>query len=148
MKHKIWFFALCCVGILTLPQTGAGALAQGHGNGHYKNKRKDRDDDDDRRGYGYTERDRDEIRGWYAKNYGHLPPGLAKKDRLPPGLEKKLVIRGQFPPDLERQVYAVPVDLDRELPPPPPDCERVVVGGHIVLRNRSTKIVLDIFHLE
>jgi hypothetical protein len=42
----------------------------------------------------------------------------------------------------------VPVDLERRLPPPPPDCERVAIGGHIVLRNRDTKVVLDIFHFE
>jgi hypothetical protein len=119
-----------------------------HDNGHYRDKRKDHDDDDDRRGYGFAGHDRDEMRGWYAQNSRHLPPGLAKKDRLPPGLESQLVVRGAFPRGLERQVYAVPVDLDRRLPPPPPDDERVMVGGHIVLRNRSSKVVIDIFHFE
>ncbi len=83
-----------------------------------------------------------------AENYRHLPPGLAKRDRLPPGLERQLVLRGTFPPGLESRVVVVPVDLDRRLPPPPPDCERVAIGGHIVLRNRNTKIILDIFHFE
>jgi hypothetical protein len=53
-----------------------------------------------------------------------------------------------LPRDLEAHIVVVPVDLERRLPPPPPDCERVVVGGHIVLMNRKTKIVLDIFHFE
>lgn len=120
-----------------------------HGNGHWRDKKNDHgDDDDDRRGYGFGEHDRDQIRGWYADNYRHLPPGLAKKDRLPPGLERQLVVRGTLPPGLERYTYPVPVELNRELPPPPPDCDRVIIGGHIVLRNRSTNIVLDIFHLE
>jgi len=119
-----------------------------HGNGHWRDKDRDHDDDDDRRGYGFGDHDRDEIRGWYAAHYRDLPPGLAKKDRLPPGLEKQLVIRGTLPPGLEKREYAVPVDLERQLPPPPPDCDRVVIGGHIVLRNRNTNIVLDIFHLE
>jgi Ni/Co efflux regulator RcnB len=148
VKAKRWLSIFCCSGMLAAPLSGA--LAQGHGNGHYRDKRKDkdRDDDDDRRGYGYTQHDRDEIRGWYGENSRRLPPGLAKKDRLPPGLEKQLVVRGHFPPGLERQVQPVPVELERRLPPPPADCERVVVGGHIVLRNRSTNIVLDIFHFE
>jgi hypothetical protein len=34
------------------------------------------------------------------------------------------------------------------LPPPPPDCAHVVIGGHIVLMNRRTNVALDIFHLE
>jgi hypothetical protein len=127
----------------------SNAAAQGNGNGHWKNKKKDHgDDDDDRRGYGFADHDRDEIRGWYGENERHLPPGLAKKDRLPPGLEKQLVVRGHFPPGLEQDVHPVPVELERRLPPPPPDCERVAVDGHIVLRNRTTNIVLDIFHLE
>jgi hypothetical protein len=41
-----------------------------------------------------------------------------------------------------------PPDLERRLPPPPPDCAHVVIGGHIVLMNRRTNVVLDIFHLE
>jgi len=125
-------------------------LAQGHGNGHYRDKKKDkdRDDDDDRRGYGFAQRDRDEIRGWYVVNAKRLPPGLAKKDRLPPAFERRLVIQQRFPVELERQVYVVPVELERRLPPPPLDCERVLIGGHIVLRNRNTQIVLDIFHFE
>jgi len=148
------WLALITVGFFVIP--GRIALAGPadkdhgghHGEGHWRDKHGDHDDDDDRRGYGFGDHDRDEIRDWYAANYRHLPPGLAKKDRLPPGLEKQLVIRGTLPPGLERQVYAVPVDLEQRLPPPPPDCERVVVGAHIVLRNRSTKIILDIFHLE
>ena len=119
-----------------------------HDDGHWRNKHRDHDDDDDRRGYGFADHDRDEIRGWYAANYRHLPPGLAKRDRLPPGLERQLVIRGTFTPELQREVRPVPVDLDRRLPPPPPDCDRVVVGAHIVLRNRSTNVIVDIFHLE
>jgi hypothetical protein len=151
LKTGKWL-SLIAAGIFMIP--GTAALADKdkdkdkHDNGHYRDKRKDHDDGDDRRGYGFAGNDRDEIRGWYAQNYRHLPPGLAKKDRLPPGLEKQLVIRGTFSPDLERQVYAVPEDLDRRLPPPPPDCERVVVGGHIVLRNRSSKVIIDIFHFE
>jgi hypothetical protein len=150
------WLSVIAVGIFIIPGTAApadkgdkgGKGKDNHDNGHYRDKGKDHDDDDDRHGYGFAGHDRDEIRGWYAQNYRHLPPGLAKKDRLPPGLERQLVIRGKFPPGLERQVYAVPVDLDRRLPPPPPDDERVMVGGHIVLRNRNTKLVLDIFHFE
>jgi hypothetical protein len=146
--------ALIVIGSSAIP--GSMAVAGGrdkdhgdhHDEGHWRDKHRDHDDDDDQRGYGFADHDRNEIRSWYAANYRHLPPGLAKKDRLPPGLERQLVIRATFPADLQREVYAVPVDLDRRLPPPPPDCERVVVGAHIVLRNRNTNVIVDVFHLE
>jgi hypothetical protein len=153
MKTKIWL-ALIVIGLFAFPGNSAfaGSPDKDHGDhhddGHWRNKHRDHDDDDDRRGYGFGDHDRNEIRGWYAANYRHLPPGLAKKDRLPPGLERQLVIRGTFTPELQRVVYPVPVDLDRRLPPPPPDCDRVVVGAHIVLRNRNTNVIVDIFHLE
>jgi len=56
----------------------------GHGNGHaYGHNKHDRDDDDDR-GH-YRDHDRD-LHDWYREHYNNLPPGLAKRDRLPPGL--------------------------------------------------------------
>lgn len=156
MKNRRWL-ALIIVGFFAIPGSVAFAghpdkdkdHGDHHDDGHWRDKHKDHgDDDEDRHGYGFAERDRDEIRGWYSANYQHLPPGLAKKYRLPPGLERQLVIRATFPADLEQQVYPVPVDLARMLPPPPPDCERVTVGAHIVVRTRSTHVILDIFHLE
>ncbi|MHB8411727.1 MAG: hypothetical protein ACYDDI_07235 [Candidatus Acidiferrales bacterium] len=87
---------------------------------------------------------------WYREHEDRddLPPGLEKRDQLPPGLERELVIRGELPPGLRRRIHRVPEDLERELPPPPRDCENVVIGGHIVLWNRRTNIVVDIFHFE
>jgi len=38
----------------------------------------------------------------------NLPPGLAKKDRLPPGLEKQLERRGTLPPGLQRKSVPAP----------------------------------------
>jgi len=73
---------------------------------------------------------------------------LAKRDELPPGLERQLVVRGTLPPGLRKQMRSCPRDLVRLLPPPPPDCRHVVIGGHIVLLNRRTFMVLDIFHFE
>ena len=161
MKTRTWL-ALIAAGIFgmgMLAASGRVAFAHpdkdkdhghGNGNGHWRDhgKHEDADDDDDRRGYGFGAHDRDVIRGWYGANYRNLPPGLAKKDRLPPGLERQLVVRGTLPPGLEKRIYPVPVQLEQELPPPPPDCDRVVIGGHIVIRNRNTNIVVDIFHLE
>jgi hypothetical protein len=75
-----------------------------------------------------------------------FPP--AKKDRLPPGLEKQLVRRGTLPPGLQKRIQPCPEELERRLPPPPPDCVNVFIGGHIVLLNKKTNVVVDIFHFE
>lgn len=125
------------------------ALAQGNGNGngngnsHGKGHNKHHDDADDVNDYHYKHHEKD-IRGWYASNESNLPPGLAKKDHLPPGLEKHLVRNGQLPPGLQKKVYSCPPELERQLPPPPPECVHVLVGGNLVLLNRKTNVVVDI----
>jgi hypothetical protein len=127
----------------------SAAMAQGnsqehgHGNGHGKHG-----DDDDREDTAfYHERDH-EIHEWYYEHRSNLPPGLAKKDHLPPGLEKQLVRKGTLPPGLQKRVEPCPPGLGRYLPPPPPDCANVLVGGHIVLLNRKTNVVVDFVHVE
>src|SRR5690349_22664158 len=120
----------------------AFAQGNGHGKGHNKHG-----DDDDQGEHYYRDHDRD-IRGWYGEHQSNLPPGLAKKDRLPPGLERQLVRRGELPPGLQKRLQPCPEELERRLSPPPPDCAHVLIGGHIVLLNRRTNIVVDIFHFE
>lgn len=126
--------------------TGGIALAQGQGHGHGKGHNKHRDDDDEGEHY-YRDRDRD-LREWYDGHQSNLPPGLAKRDQLPPGLEKQLARRGTLPPGLQKRIQPCPEELEQRLPPPPPDCAHVLIGGHIVLLNRRTNIVVDIFHFE
>jgi hypothetical protein len=136
-----------CIAAITLTIllcSGTIALAQGkgHGKGH------DKYGEDDQNAQFYKDHDRDVLRGWYDEHRDQLPPGLAKKDRLPPGLEKQLVRRGTLPPGLEKRLQPCPEELERQLPPPPPDCAHVVIGGHLVLLNRKTNIIVDIFHFE
>ena len=112
---------------------------QGHGKGH--NKQAEKHD------YRYSDHDRGEIREWYRTHQNNLPPGLAKRDSLPPGLERQLEARGTLPPGLQRKMYRCPDDLERSLPPPPPDCDHFIIGGHVVLMNRRTFAVIDVFHI-
>jgi len=144
MKASKWMFISVMGSLLFV---GSPALAQDHdhGNGHGHDKHEEDWDDHDNYQYKHHEQ---EIRGWYSESENHLPPGLAKKDRLPPGLEKQLVVRGTLPPGLQKRMYPCPEDLERRLPPPPPDCAHVLIGGHIVLLNRRTNVVVDIFHFE
>ena len=140
------FISTALLGMLLL--SGSPAFAQGnsqghgHGKGHDKQHDNDDRDDHDANHYNYHKQ---AIRGWYSENENHLPPGLAKKDRLPPGLEKQLVRNGTLSPGLRKRFYPAPVELERRLPPPPPDCAHVLISGHIVLLNRKTNLIVDVF---
>ena len=117
-------------------------FAQGHGKGHDKDKHGPEHE------ARYSDHDREAARGWYHDHQGHLPPGLAQRDALPPGIERQLRVRGTLPPGLQKRIQPCPEELVERLPPPPPDCAHVIIGGHIVLLNRRTFMVLDIMHLE
>jgi Ni/Co efflux regulator RcnB len=152
---------ILCIVILAATCSGPFAFGQGYGDDQdYKHKDKDKDkhkykkekfkEKDRETEVVFVDHDRVVMREWYVdrKGKGKLPPGLAKKDRLPPGLERQLVIRGELTPDLRERIQPCPEELEERLPPPPPDYAHVIIGGHIVLLNRRTSIVMDILHLE
>lgn len=92
---------------------------------------------------GFSTRDRELIHEHYAsRRKKPLPPGLAKRDRLPPGLEKQMRKDGQLPPGLQRG--ALPYSLESRLSPLPAGYARVVIGGSVVLENTGTRVVVDI----
>jgi len=146
MKIARW---ICACTLVAFVFSGNSVLAQGHGQGKGKgkghNKQGENDDHGDRY---YRDQDREVIRTWYASHQSNLPPGLAKKDRLPPGLERQLEQRGTLPPGLQKRIQPCPEDLERRLPPPPPDCANVLIAGHIVLLNRRTNVVQAVFHID
>ena len=135
---------LISTAILAMLLCASPSFAQGNSHGHGKGHEKHDDDREGRDSYRYMSHT-EVIRGWYSENERHLPPGLAKKDRLPPGLEKQLARNGTLPPGLEKRWYPAPVELERRLPPPPPDCAHVLISGHIVLLNRKTNLIVDVF---
>jgi hypothetical protein len=144
MKAKRWTAVIATA--LILLNTSA-VFAQGKGHGHGKDKH---GDDNSNEAYGFSSNDQDSMREWYREHQNSLPPGLAKRDRLPPGLEKQLRERGTLPPGLQKKIEPVPEDLERRLPPPPEDCgcRHVIIGGDIVLLNVRTNYVYGVFHLE
>jgi hypothetical protein len=145
------------------------AFAQDHDHGHDRDDdRHDRDYDHDRddhdHGYGhdhehgydhehgreharYADHDRD-IHEWYRAHYDHLPPGWAKHDRLPPEMERQLIVNGTLPVVLQRRMQPCPHELEVMLPPPPPNYVHVVIGGNLVLYNRANFQVADVFHVS
>lgn len=90
----------------------------------------------------FSDRDRRHIRDYY-KSYKHkaLPPGLAKKHELPPGLRKHIEKYGKLPPGIESR--RLPDDLERTLRRLPAGYIRVQVGGDVLLMNERTRYVLD-----
>ena len=149
MRSKTWM-AICATTVLLLACGPRIAQAQGNGRGRGHDKGDDQGRHDDihgRQQFAYRDHDR-EMRSWYHDHESHLPPGLAKRDRLPPGLERQLVVRGTLPPGLRKQIVPCPPELVRVLPPPPPDCVHVVIGGNLVLVNRQSWQVVDVFHFN
>ncbi len=109
-----------------------------------RHSRYDRDDEGDRYvSMSFTASDADIISSYYGKKRKHnkkkkykkkkkkhLPPGLAKRDKLPPGLQ------GRY----------LPAELERRLSPLSGSYARVVIGSDLVLLNRDTNIILDILY--
>jgi hypothetical protein len=135
--RKLCLYIFCAFLIFS----GSFLLAQGRGRGKYHKR-------DVAIQFTYSDHDRDLMSDWYHHHESNLPPGLAKRDRLPPGLEKQLVARGTLPPGLRKKVLPCPPDLERQLPPAPPGYAHTVISGHIVLMNQKTFAILDIFHVE
>ncbi len=93
-----------------------------------------------------TKADRELITGWFHNNLAGLPPGLAKREQLPPGLQKQLVKNGTLPPGLEKKLQPLPAALEHQLSPLPSGYQRVMVGASVVLMNGKSRLVADVFY--
>lgn len=79
---------------------------------------------------------------------GSLPPGLAKREQLPPGLARQLRERGELPPGLQKRLVAVPDAWERRLPPVPAYYRRYFAGDDLVIvdsrTNRIAYLIRDV----
>jgi protein involved in sex pheromone biosynthesis len=78
-------------------------------------------------------RDRAFIEDYYKKSAKHnkgLPQGLAKRDKLPPGL----------------QGDPLPYDLEKQLTRLSSSYVRVRIGQDIVLMDRKTRVMVDVVY--
>src|SRR5262249_30170505 len=92
----------------------------------------------------FTPEERIIVINWFRTNRSGLPPGLAKRDRLPPGLEKQLRERGTLPPGLQKRVQPLPPELERQLHQLPTGYRRVAIGGNVILMDERTSVLYDI----
>lgn len=95
----------------------------------------------------FSDSDRQIIHDHYSKTKKKqkgLPPGLAKKGKLPPGLQKQLVRNGKLPPGLAKRL--LPYKLEERLQPLPRGYVRIKIGRDIVLMNDKTEVIVDIIY--
>ena len=133
------FLRLSLMLTLILTVSGVG-LAQGRGRGAGSGSSPNRD-------AGISQEVEQTIRDWFrnTQNLEGLPPGLAKRDTLPPGLQRQLEQRGSLPPGLEQRIHAVPADLAIRLPRYPDNDRRwIVLGGNVILLDEATSTIVDI----
>lgn len=92
----------------------------------------------------FHDKDREIIENYFdhKKKPKSMPPGLARKDSPPPGLQNQIVKNGELPPGLQARV--LPSELEKQLSPLPKGFVRLKVGGDVVLMNEKTRIVVDV----
>jgi hypothetical protein len=90
----------------------------------------------------FSDHDRRLIHDYYAPRYQRLPPGLAKKDRLPPGHAWRA--RVNHPMHDDARWRYLPYELEQRLTRLPAEYVRVVVGTDVVIMNVRTRVVVDI----
>src|SRR5574340_457409 len=81
----------------------------------------------------FSANDRQAISQCFSSGKSGLPPGLAKRDRLPPGLERQVQRNGTLPPGLQKRVQPLPGACEAGLPRLPVDWRRVILGDRILL---------------
>ncbi len=80
-----------------------------------------------------------------GKKQKGLPPGLAKKNKLPPGIQKQLERGAILPVELQKEMQPLPRDLEIRLKPlPSPNQVRVTVGTDILIMDKETRKILDV----
>lgn len=156
MSKNIRFVgAIVVIAALSLVPASGAVSAQGRGHGKAKKvekaekknekaeKKEDKREDrrDDRREIAVDRDAHVRVIHEYARG-GSLPPGLAKREALPPGLRAQLHERGELPPGLQKRLVAVPRPLVVRLPPVPPYYHRYFAGDDLlVIDSRTNRIV-------
>jgi hypothetical protein len=95
----------------------------------------------------FSARDRRVIRACFADHAADLPPGLAKRETLPPGLERQMERNGTLPPGLQKRVQPLPQVCESQLARLPGDLERVVYNRRVMLIN-ADYLILDAFDVD
>ncbi len=90
----------------------------------------------------YHEWEQGEGKGKKKGKHKGLPPGIAKKGTLPPGLYMQLVRNGSLPPGLQRE--PLPPDLLSLLPARPIGQQYYIADDRVLLVEAATNLILDV----
>ncbi len=140
------------LGFVVAPRAALADQERGNGNGRGREKGERAREKADDRGDEKARRDdvvvidrdghRRVVREYYASNA--LPPGLAKRQSLPPGLQKQLRERGTLPPGLQQQLTPVPPALGGRLPRVPAYYTRYFAGRDLLVVDTRTNRIVSI----
>lgn len=75
---------------------------------------------------------------------GNLPPGLAKRRTLPPGLRQQLHEKGALPPGLREYYTAVPADWNGRFPAIPVYYSRYFVGRDLIIVDTRNNTLVSL----
>lgn len=82
------------------------------------------------------------IRDYYRVDYRGLPPGLAKKGKVPPGHAYKLQ-RNQSVPASVNWAY-LPANVESRLSRLPEGYVRIIIGTDVAILHTRTRMVVDL----
>jgi len=147
-RHTATLFKRACVvaGMVSMlaGATAVAATSAIDAQGNKQGGKAAKDKDKDNKGKAKNGRDHDTVivvvdrDGHYrvVREYvtrGNLPPGLAKRRTLPPGLSQQLREKGTLPPGLRDYYTPVPADWNPRFPAIPTYYQRYFVGSHLII---------------
>ena len=95
----------------------------------------------EQRHFHISTREQQYIQNWYHR---HLPPGLAKQGKIPPGHARKLRRGAPWPPPYDYE--PLPPHVVANLQPLPPGYRYYRVGADVVIANLAGNVVADVVY--
>ena len=92
--------------------------------------------------FSFGDSDRSYVQDYYRHS---LPPGLAKKGKVPPGHAKRMARGMAWPPGVAYD--PLPLSLQRQLSPLPKGYARFIVGEDVVIVDMNARLIVDVVNL-
>ncbi len=90
----------------------------------------------------FTDSDRRVLRDYYREDDRSLPPGLAKKGKVPPGHARRYRVNQPLPPDTAWRY--LPANVERHLSHLPEGYVRITIGSDVAIMNVRTRVIVDL----
>lgn len=87
------------------------------------------------------------TKDWYQQHKNNPPPGLRDRDRLSGEQESQMQEGKVLDKDMRKRVHPAPLELTRQLPPPPVQQRYVAIGGHLATIDSGYQ-VKAVIHLH